>query len=262
MFEDEKLATDIFTLTEDARIDYLLKQEYAGIKVSYEQIQLDALSERPLFYSLPLREAFLESLIQTSLGGELQRIPFILRGWLNSVLSVLQQVQSRAATVEDSAEATIRLYDIISTIPNVSLSAQKWDLTNSTETGLVADIPPSRDNGDDMATEPGVESPYRNAAGVDFRGSFNPELVQLRLRLKEDPDYAESSSSPLSPEMLKQLAGKEIKLDEVLRGEHPTSGLYTTELPASAKGQAIVPGKQNKNPGKLWTGQLSDETPG
>jgi len=261
LFEDRKLAADIFTVTEDTRIDYLLKQEYAGIRSSYEHIQQDSLSRRPALFSLPLREAFLESLIQVSLDGVSPVIPLVLRGQFQSAVSILRCVQSPAATVEDSTEATLRLYDIISVIPNTGLPAERWDLAGAHEMGLVADHPPVRENGEDITPEPNTEFPYRDATEVDFRGSFNPELVQLLLKMKEDPHPSKPSDTPLSPELLKQLAGKEIKLDEVLRGEHPSSGLYTTDLPTGAKTQESVADKRDSK-SKLVTVSPAGETLG
>ena len=262
LFNDRKLATDIFTVVEDTRIDYLLKQEYAGIRGSYRQIQQEALSTRPPPFSLPLREVFLEILIQMSLDSEPRVIPIILQGRIQSAIQILRCVQSPEATVEDTAEATLRLYEIISTIPNKRPTTGQWEMGNLSETGFITvDISPSREDWEDIAPGPDIELPYQSPTQVKFRGSFNPEMVQLLLKLKENPDSVEPSSTPLSPELLKMLAGKEIKLSGVVRGEHPSSGLYITDLPAGAQAQQTPSDTHHKSSRKPGTVRLEKETP-
>ena len=262
LFEDAGLAADIFTVTEDTRIDFLLKREYAGITSTYGQVQRDSLSTRPPLSSLPLREALIESLIRFSLDGGPRIVPPVLRAWLESALPILRRVQSPGATVEDSAEATVRLYDIISAIPNIRLPKSPWGVAGSGGAGLVADGAPAEEDAENAPPVSAVEFPYRSAAEVDFRGRFNPELVHLRLKMSETPLRGEPSLAPLSPEMLKQLAGKEIRLGEILHGEHPSSGLFATDLPAGARAKMAVPAGEAKNLAKLWTGGLTEEVAG
>ncbi|MGH2543449.1 MAG: hypothetical protein ACRDIB_11650, partial [Ardenticatenaceae bacterium] len=53
MFEDRKLALDIFTVIEDGRLDARVKVEYPGIRRSYTHIQADSLENRPEIQELP-----------------------------------------------------------------------------------------------------------------------------------------------------------------------------------------------------------------
>lgn len=255
LFEDRKLSTDIFTVVEDVRVDYLLKQEYGGIRGSYQRIQQESLSRRPSLFSLPLREAFLEILIRMSLNGEYRVVPPILRGRLQSAIQIMRRVQSQEATVEDSAEATLRLYEIISAIPNTQLPEWQRDTADLNETELTtADSPHDRERREDSSLEPGTELPYQPPKEVEFRGSFNPELVQLLNKLKEDPQP--SGLYPLPPSL------KEIQLSGVLRGNHPSSGLYITDLPATAQAQEILADKLDKNEGQPGAAKLVERTLG
>ena len=131
LFADKRLATDIFAAVEDIRVDYLLRQEYAGISDSYLQIQQESLLRRPPLPSLSTREAFLESLLWISLGSEPPLVPPILRDLLPSATQIIHRMQSSEATVEDSAEATLRLYDVVSTIPGMKTLVKKEITTDS-----------------------------------------------------------------------------------------------------------------------------------
>ena len=86
---------------------------YPGIRGLYRRVAQAALALRPRLELLPLREAFLESLVRASLGADsLQEVPGALKADVDAGLAVLAQVQLPAATVEDSAEAALRLYEI------------------------------------------------------------------------------------------------------------------------------------------------------
>jgi nitric oxide reductase activation protein len=116
-----------------------------------------------------------------------------------------------------------------------------------------------REQREDITPRPDTELSYQSPPEVEFRGSSNPELVQLQLKLKEDPHPY--GMYPLSPEELQKLAGKEIELNGVSRGEHSSSGLYVTDLPAGAAAQDIFSDKPDKNIDKLGTAKLVAGTP-
>ncbi|MDP2952095.1 MAG: hypothetical protein Q8O76_02100, partial [Chloroflexota bacterium] len=112
LFPDRKLASDLFTVVEDARVDFNVKREYQGLKPLYQRMQSDALTQRPPLPSLPLREAFLEVLVRLSLDdNQTITVPHKIRAGLREGTCILRQVQSSEALVEDSAEAVLRLYE-------------------------------------------------------------------------------------------------------------------------------------------------------
>ncbi len=252
LFDDRKLATDIFTVVEDVRIDYLLKREYAGIRSSYHWIQQESLSRRPSLFSFPLRESFLELLIRMSLDGEYRVIFPILDDQLQSAVEILRRVQSPQATVEDSAEATIRLYEIISTIPNKRLPEWQWDTIDLDETELTtADFTHAWEDREDSDLKPDTELPYQAPTEVEFRGNFNPELVELRPELKENPHTLGLSPLPLPP--------KEVQISGILSGKHSSSGLFITDLPATTQTQGTTYEEEDKSKGQPGASELIEE---
>ena len=225
LFEDKKLSADIFSVAEDIRVDFLLQQQYAGIRASYRWCQQESLSRRPPLIYLPLREAFIEILIQISLGGQLPVVPEVFRDRLESALLILRRLQSERATVEDSAEATLRLYEIITAIPNQHLPEEQWSTTDSVTTDASNR---QRDN-EDAVLESATEVPYQPPTEVEFRGNSHPEMLHLLLNLKDNPDH--STPTPIPP------STREIELSGVLRGKHSLPGAYITDLPAKARAQ-------------------------
>jgi hypothetical protein len=86
------------------------------------------LEARPRLSLLPLREAFLEGLVQASLGRDPSNLaPGALEQNLQAGLHILSQVTQRDATVEDSAEAALRIYQIAAQLPNVQVHEHEHD---------------------------------------------------------------------------------------------------------------------------------------
>ena len=67
LFDDKKLAFDLFTVLEDCRLDFRIKVEYPGIRRASERVQIEARSGRPDIRELPMQEAMVELLIHMSL---------------------------------------------------------------------------------------------------------------------------------------------------------------------------------------------------
>lgn len=234
LFADRRLAADIFTAVEDTRVDYLLKGEYAGIRGKYDQVQRQALAERPPLSSLPLREALVEILVQTSLVDLTEvQFPADVARKLHAITYIASKVKSPQATVEDSAEATIRLYAILSSIAN-KMSEDEWQAIDLSELPEDPDIEIPLDGIPQGDVLEGQELPYESAREVDFRGAFKPELVQLLARLKRDYSQRDTpAGTPLSPEALRELVEKsvEIELTSLSPGDISSSvGLFLSNI--------------------------------
>jgi len=252
LFSDRNLATDIFTIVEDSRVDFLVNHEYKGISKDYKNIQNDALSTRPPLTSLPLKELFLEVLIQISLGNSGEFLaPSELHAPLHLASLILGQVESPQATVEDSAEATIRLYQILYPIPNKFVPIDDWETIDLSEGLEKLPMPLAGDAVQSLAGLPDKEAdaiPYTGPQEVEFRGDFKPELIQLLTKLKEGyREEPKGVSSPLSLEALKELAEKndEIEIDELSAGEITSpQGLFVSDLKDAGQQSRFEMGQQ------------------
>jgi len=238
LFSDRKLAAEIFTVVEDSRVDYLVNREYKGISQDYQKVQNDALNARPPLTSRPLRELFLEVLIQISLGspGKLL-VPSVLRAQLHQASLILRRVQSPEAEVEDSAEATIRLYQILCQIPNSFIPFDDWEVIDLS--GTSAELPTlladeAAPGLADLSDEEANVLPYSSPQEVEFRGDFRPELVQLLTKLKERAgESPEEATSLLSWQTLKELSEQftEIEINDLLPEELASSpGILASDL--------------------------------
>ena len=211
LFEDRKLVLDLFTLVEDARLDYLVKTGYAGIRAAYQRVQHDALQDRPAIESLPAREALMEFLVQLSLGAEEGlMVPEEYAEEASTITRITLQLLDSRARVEDTAEATIRLYQVLSQIPNEE--AAQWEAVDLEEEKKRAQSQAMMDLADPdlpqgtllaMPSEEG--SPYQSPQDVEYRGDFKPELTQLLAQLRNTRGKTDAQGRLISREMLEEL---------------------------------------------------------
>jgi len=211
LFDDRKLATDIFTIVEDGRIDYLAKYYYQGISQDYSRIQNEALSIRPPLTSYPLKEVALEVLLQLSLGlsGE-SLVPCELSTPLYLIDTIMRRILSSDANVEDGAEATVRLYRILFQIPNEPVTADHWEIINFSNNPYISSTPSLADIDqilNNIRHKDKEVSSYRTPKAVEFRGPFTLERANL-------PGESEQ------------------ECQDGINGEFPPSSQQTTTAPA------------------------------
>jgi len=234
LFPDRRLASDLFAIVEDARIDVLISKEYAGIRRVYAGRQQWELDRRPAAEQMPLRQAFVENLVRTSLDG-LDRIvwPSSLLPLMQEAVGVVETLRQPQALVEDAAEATLRLYQLAQQIPN--LTPEMMDDWEDLDEDALQTLPMTGDaSGESMDVQlpQGESVPYESPQPVDFRGDFKPETVQLLMKLRQERGE-KGPVSPLSTEQLKQMLEKsvEITLSDMAEADlTQSSELFLTNL--------------------------------
>ena len=260
LFDDRQLASDLFAVAEDTRIDTLVRREYGGIRRAWTRTQENELESRRPPSELPLRQALVENLVRASLDGAQTMVwPVPLQPVLRQALQALYATREKGACVEDAAEATLTLYDIVSKVPNIApedLEQLDWEAMNEETMQLMMSPPGASDDDAPSPMPSGQEVEYESPDEVDFRGDFKPELVQLlmRLRLKEGEVDQNGELSPLTAEQLRELLEKsvEITVGAMAEGDlASTLGLFLSNLEKEA-GTPI--GDQSN--------ELKDGTPG
>ena len=213
LFDDRRLALDIFTILEDGRLDYRVKVEYPGIVRSYRQVQAGALAQRPPIEELPIGQAMVEFLVRLSLE-QFKGVP-VPKGHTDTarvLAKIFKRLLDVSATVEDTAEATIRTYQVLSRLPNEQQSPQDFEPADFTDQDdfseeeleeLLEKLPGEREGPPQGEAE---EDSYESPQEVDFRGDFKPELVQLLNKLREDSSrQQQEKAEPITKEMLEEL---------------------------------------------------------
>lgn len=248
LFPQRQLAADLYTIAEDMRIDGAIKREYGGIRRPLQRMQAEEIENRPDLRTLPLRQAFVENLVRASLDAlDAVRWPKDRGDVMAQALGVLRQLAREGATVEDAAEATLRLYQLAISVPNIYEEGEgdDWDSVEPMDAGQGMPMDSGGEPGgagQDMQLGDAGEGDeeYDSPQDVDFRGDFKPELVQLLMKLRKDAqggDAGEMSPVPLTPEQLAELLEKsvEIDLDALMEGDlDATTGMFMNNLQKEA----------------------------
>jgi hypothetical protein len=121
LFDDPRLAMQVFVAVENVRINYLVKHHYPGLKRSYRRMQESTLLAMARAAGMTLRRAFIELLEGIEIDAILAIDEDALFEPLNAARDVLDLLCSSSACVEDSAEAAIRIYQIALTVPKKSV---------------------------------------------------------------------------------------------------------------------------------------------
>ena len=223
LFDDRRLVLDVFTVVEDGRLDARVMSEYPGIKSDYRRVQEDSLPGRRPIQSLPMREALVEFLVRISLR-QLKELPVPARyvDEAHKIARIAGRVQAAGTTVEDSAEATLRIYAILSQVPNEHPAPEDWedvDIPDDPETleldaddqELFLQLLQSMSGESDS----GQEQDYDPIEDVDFRGDFKPELVQMlaQLRMQTEDGGGGAGGEAITQEMLEEMLQSSAELD-------------------------------------------------
>ena len=218
MFENGRLAFDIFTVLEDCRLDYRIKVEYPGISRAASRVQQETLARRPQIEEMPIQQVMVELLIHMSLErfNDLP-VPKDYEDAAVMLSRILHQIRVAAATVEDTSEATLRAYEIISRLPNETKEEDEWENQDLEETGDFSEedyqsLIDQLQAGMDQSGESQEGEDYESPDPVDYRGDFKPEMVQLLTKLQADSGE-QGEAQPMTQEMLEQLLQDSDELD-------------------------------------------------
>ena len=232
-FDNRRIALDIFTTFEDARLGFLIKHEYPGIKSSYNSIQKHAVSLRPQIKALPVQQAIMEILVQFSLD---EYTNLLVPRKYSKAIRVLAKLQrcllDPIAKIEDTAESALRAYNIITKIPNEpddDWQEEDFDSDDQFSDDELSEIIKELDG---MNSEDPVQDiEYASPDAVDFRGDFKPELVQTLNKLREGTGMsADGDQQELDQDQLEQLLKDNPEMSEIDNKDMDFAALFAQNM--------------------------------
>lgn len=134
-FPDAELATRIFTLIENGRIEYLLRSAYRGIRRDLDFVRLRMQDHRPRIEELPAHLAPFELLYQVTRGGGASLEASALYPRLVEQLSLIirNSICHEDATVADSLKATLQVYGMFNQQAEASSTSNDQDSSGNDE---------------------------------------------------------------------------------------------------------------------------------
>jgi nitric oxide reductase NorD protein len=190
LFSRTALAVEVFALCEDTRIDAAAQRLFRGLAADYRAVRHGARHERPDLTLLPPRSAVAEALVRFSLGAENLMVSAALIEPLGVAVAAARRLLDPRATVESSAEAAIRVYDVLAELPNVGAHRTARPVA-------VADL-----DGDVDAPRFGR---FRGEIRLEGDEKFDVRFVPVRYRDLAGPRYLgqQASGMPLTEAILR-----------------------------------------------------------
>ena len=222
LFPNKELALDIFTVIEGGRIDNIVKHYYSGIKREYEKIQLESLELRPDLKSLAIRKIMVEILLQFSISKKRKlSIPTEHKNEIKKITSIARKALKLTSLVEDTAEATLRIYSIISKLDEENKPDNTWediDLENESDEFDLESSSNSNLEYENFKfdTSTDKEESYDPIDGTEYRGEFKPELTQFFESIRESNGSGsdESLDEQSTKELLEQMVSESAEIDQ------------------------------------------------
>jgi nitric oxide reductase NorD protein len=190
-FSRTALAVEVLAVLEDLRIDTVAMRRFPGLAPAYTAAMRAALRDRPDPGALPPRGAVAEALVRFTLGAREVALAKPAVPALALVTGVARRLLDPRASVESTAEATIRVYSVLTGLPNVAV-----------------DEAPVAVRFDDLP-EPDVEAPKITAISPELRLEgdelFDVRFVPVRFRDIPGPRYLGQAASgmPLQEAILR-----------------------------------------------------------
>ncbi|HEX5544722.1 MAG TPA: VWA domain-containing protein, partial [Nitrospira sp.] len=170
MYPKPVLARDLWTVLEDARIEFLLQTEYPGLRCDLVRFAAESIPPRDPALGVTLEELMVDGLLRLSTGeAEDTAVPRAVR----EEVSVLWNICGSILKITATAEETVRVVDQVYVRLEELLVArckmigvERCEESKNAETGQ---------------TKPGKPSDlYRAVTDLAYRGSMNPEFVTWR----------------------------------------------------------------------------------
>jgi nitric oxide reductase NorD protein len=196
LFSRTALAVEVFALCEDIRIDQSAQRLFGGLATDFRAVRHAAGHERPELAVLPPRSAVAEALVRFSLGADsIMAAPALIEP-LGTAVAAARRLLDPRATVESSAEAAIRIYDVLAELPNVGVNRTSRPIAFADLDGDVDDPrfgrfrTEVRLEGDEKFDVRFVPVRYRDAPGPRYLGqqASGMPLQEAILRMTPDAD--------------------------------------------------------------------------
>ncbi|HEY6260958.1 MAG TPA: hypothetical protein VIW47_05150, partial [Nitrospiraceae bacterium] len=163
------LIQDLWTVVEDARVEFLLQQEYPGLQHDLKRFAREAIAMRSLTHGLTVKELVVDQLLQLSTAASQ---PIAIHEAIKDEIAILwpmcRAILVSTATAEESVRVAHALY-----VRLEELLAPKGAMIQADR----ADDP-SQDLGVGPSASEQTGEDYRPVTNWVYRGAMNPEFIR------------------------------------------------------------------------------------
>jgi nitric oxide reductase NorD protein len=168
LYPHPRLAQDVWTVLEDARIDFLLQAEYPGLRRELAQLAAEAVVPRDPAHGLTVKELIVDCLLRLSTGESADSaVPHAVKEEVSILWTMCQSLFQTTATAEQSVRLAHDLYVRMEELlaPRAELIEANQATDESTELGVGPTASESMNDN------------YRPVTNWVYRGAMSPEFI-------------------------------------------------------------------------------------
>ena len=170
LYPQSGVIRDLWTILEDARVEFLLQQEYPGLREDLADVSRASVQTRSLLHGMTAREMVLDELLLLfTQGTERPQIPENFQRVVDRCWDVARTIQDPHATNEQSIDLADRIYQVLDEMIG-SLEPVVPDETDST--------PEDEELGAGPRAAEETAGGYRGITNWAYRGEMNPDFVR------------------------------------------------------------------------------------
>jgi nitric oxide reductase NorD protein len=163
------LIQDLWTLVEDARVEFLLQREYPGLQRDLQRLALEAVATRSLTHGLTVKELVVDQLLQLSTATSQ---PVAIHEAIKDEIAILwpmcRTILSLHATAEEAVRVAHALYIRLEELLAPKGAMIQADQTDEASEDLGVGPSASEQTGED----------YRPVTNWAYRGAMKPEYIR------------------------------------------------------------------------------------
>jgi hypothetical protein len=176
LYPHPRLMQDLWTVLEDARVEFLLREAYPGLRRDLAQLAAEAVTPRDPSHGLTVKELLVDCLLRLSTGeAESTAVPRAVQDEARELwrlcLPLFSATSTAGATVRVAHRVYVRMEELLA--PRAEMLRADPNRHESSELGV----------GPSASEETGA--PYRPVTNWVYRGEMNPEFIA------RDPGEAE-----------------------------------------------------------------------
>jgi Mg-chelatase subunit ChlD len=266
LYPQKGVIQDLWTILEDARVEFLLQQEYSGLRQDLASLAKASVKMRSFLHGMTAREMVLDALLlHFTQGADAVHFqddlkPVIERGW-----ALAQSILQSEASAQDVIETADQIYQVME------------DMIGTYEGPTTEPPPESQDEDSDIGAGPRAAEEtagaYRSITNFAYRGEMSPDLVQGETDSEEgvapsgdkSPDIQEFGGAGESSSQRSEESGKKELVEDQphdrgdsLPGE---DRVLDEHWAVKGSGQGELPVQKGENRTYLypeWDGMIQD----
>src|SRR5215208_2193666 len=179
LYPQPRLVQDLWTVLEDARVEFWLQKEYPGLRSELAQLAGEVVTPRDPAHGLTVKELIIDCVLRLSTGeSEASAVPHAVKEEVSELWTRCQALLTARATAEDAIRVAhdvyVRMEELLA--PRVEMIQADHAGEESPEVGV----------GPTASEETGEA--YRPVTNWVYRGAMNPEFFECQ------PDVGRTAS--------------------------------------------------------------------